>query len=1069
MNRFLGFLVRHHRAASLATVMIVLLGAHAMISLRRDQFPRIDLAQIDIRTVYPGASPEDVELSVTNRIEEALKGVAGIRGFVSASFENRSEITVDLDPDVRGRAKAAKAVRDAVAGVTDLPAGVTRAPEVDELSTDNIPIIEVAVSGDLFYRALRSEAAAIEDAIKTADGVSHVTRVGWRAREIRIDVSPEALERAQVPLPQVAAAIAAANVRLSGGTFRAAAGEENLVTQARFSDPTEAGDVIVRSGFDGPQVRVRDLAVISDDFEDETLLTRVDGAAAISFVVFKKEGADTVRASDAVKAAIRARARSLSGRQEPAREGLPARAAALFGPSPDSETGIDVGRVRVSYANETAPGVRARFAMVLSNGLMGLALVVLVLALFLDLRTSAWVSVSIPVAVFGTCAALRLSGGFLDSISLAALVLVIGMVVDNGIIFSEAIAENRARGLSMVEAAVAGVRANLLPVTTTVTTTIAAFLPLLFIKGVIGQFVSTIPLVVAVALLVSLAEAVVGLPAHLVAGAERRSSARPVRAWFAAVRAAFERLANLLLRFRYLLVPAFVALAAAAVWYAANRMSFVLFPTRGADRFFINMELPMGSSLGATSEKVKEVERLVARLPAGEVENTLTRVGTAGYPPFGQAGNYAMITVRLVPNSRQARGADRIVEDLRAETDRLEGYVRIAYDIDAGGVPVGEPIALRVVGSDDGARAGLARRVEALLAAAPGVKDVMSDDVRGKDQLTLQLDRPALARLGLTAAAVAGTVRLAWDGEVATTLRQGDEDVGFRVRLAPASLRDEEALARLRVANDQGRLVRLAEAARFGEDPAPNAWRHHDGQRAITITAGIDAEVTTPLETVERVLAQLEPAGDRPGARVVVSGEAAQSRLSMAGLLAAFGLAVAGIYFLLVLQLDSFAQPLLVLVTVPFGIVGVIVTLAAHGEPLGFLAVVGTIGLAGVVVNDAIVLVSHLNSLRRKHPEAGPAEIRAMVASGTADRLRAVILTTVTTTAGMIPLAYGLGGYDLYMAPMALTLGYGLLFATPLTLILLPALYLTGMDLGRRLHRRRPAVAAVPSVSGGGE
>ena len=305
MDRVLGFLFRHHRVGTLASVMIILLGSKALLELRREQFPRIELGQIDIRTVYPGASSEDVEADVTNRIEDALRGVEGIRGFVSASFEERSEITVDLDPDAVDMQRAARAVREAVAGVADLPAGVTRAPEIDELSTDNIPILEVAVSGDLAYGDLRAAATRIEEAIKAVPGVSRTARAGYRAREVRVEVSPEALEGAQVPLQQVVSAIAAANVRLSGGTFREQAGEKSLVTRALFDDPMEVGDVIVRSGFDGPQIRVGDLAVIRDDFEDPSLLARVDGVAAISLMVFKKEGSDTVRTSDAVKAAIR--------------------------------------------------------------------------------------------------------------------------------------------------------------------------------------------------------------------------------------------------------------------------------------------------------------------------------------------------------------------------------------------------------------------------------------------------------------------------------------------------------------------------------------------------------------------------------------------------------------------------------------------------------------------------------------------------------------------------------------------------------------------------------------------
>ncbi len=441
----------------------------------------------------------------------------------------------------------------------------------------------------------------------------------------------------------------------------------------------------------------------------------------------------------------------------------------------------------MSYTGETAPDVRARFAMVLSNGLTGLALVVLVLALFLDLRTRPGSPLSIPVSMLGTFAALRLAGASLDSISLTVLVLAIGMVVDNSIIFSEAIAENRARGLPAVEAAVLGVRANLLPVTTMVTTTIVAFLPLLVVRGVIGQFVSVIPLVVH--------RGPADRPRRVCRRSPRspRSGRRPqqqapaarvVRPRAGRLRAAGE------------LPPAPALPGSDRLCRGHGRLGLV----RGQPHELRPLSRPgepSGSSstwscpwalrFSATSKKVEEVERVVAALPAGEVEETLTRVGTAGYPPIGQAGNYAMIIVRLAPYARRARTADQIVEELRLQTDRLEGYVRIAYDIDAGGVPVGRADRAAGRGRRRRARGRLARRLEALLAATPGVRDVTSDDVRGKDQLTVELDRPALARLGLTAAAVASTVRLAWDGEVATSLRHGRRRRGLPRPARPRS------------------------------------------------------------------------------------------------------------------------------------------------------------------------------------------------------------------------------------------------------------------------------------------
>jgi multidrug efflux pump subunit AcrB len=481
-------------------------------------------------------------------------------------------------------------------------------------------------------------------------------------------------------------------------------------------------------------------------------------------------------------------------------------------------------------------------------------------------------------------------------------------------------------------------------------------------------------------------------------------------------------------------------------------MSFVLFPTKGAERIFINAELPMGSSLEATSTKMREIEALVAELPSAELENHVTTIGMAGWPPIGQAENYGMVMVRLTPYSERLRSADQIVEELRRRTATFAGYEKIIFDVDAGGPPVGEAINLRVVGADDAMRGHLADEVEAILASIPGVKDVQRDDIRGKDQLEIDLDYTQLARLGLTVADVARSLRAAYDGELVTSIRMDDEEVPFRVRLADRARRNERYLLGLQVPNDTGRLVRLGAAARLRSGPGPNAYRHYQGQRAITITADVDTDRVSPVEATATVLDTPRLATDWPGMDLVVGGEAAESERSMWGLAFALSLALVGIYFLLVLLFDSFAQPLLVLVAIPFGVVGVILALALHREPLGFLALTGVIGLIGVVVNDSLVLVSHLNRLTCERPEE---DLRSLIARGTSERLRPVLLTTVTTAAGMLPLAYGLGGYDLYMAPMALTLGYGLLFATPLTLVLVPSLYLIGSDIARLLARGR--------------
>ena len=339
------------------------------------------------------------------------------------------------------------------------------------------------------------------------------------------------------------------------------------------------------------------------------------------------------------------------------------------------------------------------------------------------------------------------------------------------------------------------------------------------------------------------------------------------------------------------------------------------------------------------------------------------------------------------------------------------------------------------------------------LATIDGVKDIDSNEKLGKEQIEIKIDYNRLARLGLTVADVAQNVRIAYDGEVVTSMRDGDEDVNFRVQMQEWARRDVNFLYNLSIPNAQNRLIKLHEVARLESTPGPNALYHYDGERTTTIEADVDQDIITPLEATTLIMTHFSDADQRwNGIRLGIGGEAEESQASIVELMTTFAIALVGIYFLLVLLFNSYTQPFLVLVSVPFGIIGVIVAFALHGENLSFLGVMGIIGMVGVVVNDSLVLVNHLNNLKKWNPDWS---VRKLVSEGTSHRLRAILLTTLTTVAGLLPLAYGLGGTDLYMQPMALALGYGILFATPLTLVLVPSLYMIGADIGELLRRKK--------------
>ena len=1029
MASFFRFFAERHILANLVTLMTILLGLSALTHIKRDIWPDVEMGVMIITTRYPGASPEDVELNVTNKIEEEVKAVAGIERMTSVSMENISVIKVVIDRDASDQDEIKSDIEEAVGRVTDFPAEVTESPLVTEIKTSIFPVIEVGLAGDLPYSELREIAKRFEEKLEAVPGVSSVKKYGYLAREIKVEVSPQAIHEYQIPLREIIAAIRSRNIRSTAGSFESYTSEKDLVTLAQFRDPLEVGDVIVRSTFEGPLIKVKDLAIVRDDFEDERILSRINGKHAISFLVNKKETADVIRTVDAIKELVR------------------------------RENGNLHEGVEILFSTDLSRYVRNRFDVVRSNGLIGLVFVMIMLSLFLSIRNAFWVAMGIPVALLGVIFLMPVFGVFLDSISLAAMIIVIGIIVDDGIIIAENIQRHRENGDPPLVAAVEGIREVFGPVLTTILTTFLAFAPMFFMTGTMGKMVFVIPLVISLALFISLFEAIVALPAHLIKGFRRSpegSVIPPRRNWFDLLRDPFHRVELRILRFRYAFVGLFVLLLAGSVWFAATFMKFELFPSSMSNLLNILIELPAGTSLQATSDKLKEIEELVSGLPDDELESFVTRIGTQEvakgpeFPP-GENENWAFVTVNLTPFTERSRNADEIVEDLRQKTDELEGYDKILYHIAAGGPPVGKPITHRVVGSNDGLRTQLADSVEAFLGTLAGVKDIDRNDKVGKDQVEIKINYDKLSRLDLTVADVAQNVRIAYDGEVVTSVRYGDEDVDFRVLLQEKARRRPQYLGELLIPNRQGRLIPLKEVAWLKTGPGPSNYYHYDEKRAITITADITKGETTALEATQAVMNRFHLDKDWPGMRFVVGGEAQETEESMLSLFKAFVLAVVGVYFLLILLFSSSTQPLMVMSAIPFGIMGVIVTFALHGEPLGFVAMLGVIGLGGVLVNDSLVLVNHINRLRRQRPDES---IMKLVAEGTSDRLRAIVLTSLTTVVGLLPLAYGIGGTDPYMAPMALALAYGLLFATPITLVLVPCLYVIGHDLGRIFRKR---------------
>lgn len=1030
MKQLLRFFANQPTLANVLTFLIVFLGLSSLSVIQRDNFPSVDLLEMTVTTRYAGASPQDVELNVTNSIEEELKEVDGINKYTSFSMENISIVRIWIDRDVPNTDKVKTDIRDAVSRVSDLPAEVDEDPLIEEITTSKaIPIVEVGLTGAVPYALLRSAAKRAEKALLALPGVGSVTRYGYLDREIKLEVEQDAIERHKIPSHEIAQAIQKRNIRATGGSFESYTSEKNIVTLAEFTDPMEAAEVIVRVTAGGSTIRVKDLAVLRDDFEPAKVLSRMNGTPAISFLVFKKESADIIRTVDSIKQLVE-----------------------------DNQHRLPKG-VSIEYSNDKSRLVRNRLNVVIYNGLLGLALVMLMLTLFLSLRSAFWVAVSIPVVLLGTLFMLPIFGSYLDSIAMGAMILVIGIIVDDGIVVAENIWRYRERGYAPLDAAVEGTYSVSKPVLTTIVTTALAFVPMFFMTGTLGDFIFVIPLVVVIALTLSLADTLFILPAHLISGAKEGRAVSTVKTSerFTRFQERFGEWLYVVLSVRYAVVGAFVLLLVSAFWYAGKYMDFVLFPTQSADEFYILAELPSGSSLQHTAEKVEEVEAVVSGLPPTELDSYVTRVGTHGQFNLGENENWALLGVYLTPFARRERNADRIVEALREKTDRLEDFTKFTYIIDSGGPPVGRPVVLRVVGSDDERRKALAAVVAERLQAIDGIKDIERDDKVGKEQIKVNLDYIRLAEQNLSVADVARNIRLAYDGEIVTSVRYGDEDVDFRVILEEEARGSVAVLGNLIIPNRDGRFVYLKDVADFHTEAGPSNVYHYDNERTITVTANINKEETTPLLATQAVLEAIDLDRDWHGMRIIAGGETEETQKSMGSLLVAFMAAAVGIYLVLLLLFNSLVQPVIVMIAVPFGLIGVIFAFAVHGQSLGFLAMLGVIGLTGIVVNDSLILVNLANRLRDENQEKST--MLDIIVEAAKNRLRPILLTSITTVAGLLPMAYGLGGSDPFSAPMALAMGYGILFATPLTLLLLPSLLLIlddAADLLSKLPGRTP-------------
>ena len=1033
--------------ANMLMIIIILFGGYAWINLPRELTPEIALQTATITTLYPGASPEEVEKLVTAPIEDAIEeNVNKINLLLSNSSEGRSIITVDFEEmNDREFDKELENLRTAVEQVNELPEEILEDPQVVELDVSSgFPMLTIVVGGDIAESQMRDIAENLKDEVLDIKNIASVRIAGLREREIWVEVNPDRLKAYQLPIAAVITALGTSNLNLPAGTMELGNTEFMVRTMGEFTNPDVIGETIIAVQPTGTPLRLRDVATVSDTYEEARTLSRISGKPSISLSVQKKSEGNTI--------ALVAQLRELVEKRKS-----------------DLPEGAELTPV-----NDYSVILKERLGILETNAIFGLVLVVLMLLVFIGWRNAMFAALGIPVAFMATFWFMSIAGYSLSGVSLFGLILVVGIVVDDAIVVIENIYRHIEAGESPKVAAIRGAQEVGWPVVAASLTTICAFGPLMFMSGTAGQFMRVVPIMAILVLIASLFEVFVILPAHVsewgkAKPREGRSRLDNLRArsqgaftlsvritgflmWFATlfdlIRNRYVKILTKTIRWRYAFVGSVLFIGLIACVSAFVVLEKELFPGEDFPQFYVKAEMPPSYGIQETTAVMVQIEEAAKTLPSSEVAAIVSNIGIHT-PTSGMAegvtygSNFGEVIVELTPKQERTRGIDEIIAAMRKKTLTVSGVEELNYITQAGGPPQGEDVEVKVKGDRFDKLTELAGVLKAKLAQLDGVYDIRDDFRIGKSELRIHLKPEKAHQYGLTTFQIAQTVRTAIEGAKATTYREADEAIDVIVKYEKDTLQNLEELNNLLIASPTGTIVPLKDVADITEEKGYSDIRRFDGERAITVYASVDRQKTTPFEVNQalmRAFADVESL--YPGYQLDFRGVFDEIIESFSELWKLFIVGLLLIYVVLGAQFKSFIQPVIIMFAVPFGMIGAMVGLLISNATLSMVAMFGIVALSGIVVNDSIVLIDFIN----KYRERGYNKWYAILKGGSI-RLRPIILTSLTTIFGLIPMAIGLGGKSPIWMPMAYTIIFGLAFATTMTLFVMPALYAITTDL----------------------
>ncbi|MDX9703509.1 MAG: efflux RND transporter permease subunit [Candidatus Auribacterota bacterium] len=1031
-REIINYFATRHFLTNFLVIMVFVGGIFAWNNTSKEEMPDITFNTVRINVRYPGAPAEDVEYFVTKPLEEKLRGLDGIYRITSTSSVSSCSIAVEIQPNYSDIDELLTEIRNEVLSV-DLPDDILDPPTIRVFKTSRKAILDVGLVHNQTHlldvptrQELQKYAKALEDQLLNLPEVNSINKSGYLQEEIQIKLDPVKLVSFKIPFNTVKKTIQSNHIRQPAGSVETTL-EPKVTLLSELDTIGKLNRIIVQGGFEGGVVRLDEVGDVVEGFEKKETIIKINGREGIMLNVVKNSTYGIIDAIDAV-----------------------IKVTEKFNRTVLKDTPIEM-----ILLDDESLDIRNRLNLIAMNGMMGFGLILVALFIFLNVRSAIWVAMGIPFTFCFTMICMYYFGYTINGTTLAAVIIVMGIIVDDAIVVAENISRMWQTGIDRTKAAIDGTLYVLLPIVASIVTTCIAFVPLYYFRGRFGEEIKFIPPIIFMMLGASLFESILILPAHMnlhipfiTRKVIRKSDKKIRRHWFETIEDLYGFFLRYLIWIKPVVFAGFVVLLIWSLDIAVKNFKFVMFPHEETREIVISGQTPPGSDRTRTAILTKQLEDIIQPYIGKEVIG-LRNIIARGRGGSSSEDNKFRIVVEILPKEKRDKSADQLIREFQAQLGESHQFQKLRFAKSRWGQSSGSPIELNIQQNDDHRRIEIVNELRNRLEAYPPLYNVEIDEGLQITEYQIHIDQEKIKRLSIEPLDISETLRGALEGSILYTFQKDDQDINVRITSLEEAKSDIENILDLPIENKGDYLVPLRDIVMVNTIEVPSSIYRRDLKRTTLMYADIKPNSgVTPIEAAQYIEDNILPEflSKYPTTTFSFTGEVQDTRESEADFIRAIILTLFLIYSVLAILFSSMFKPVIIMLAIPFGVVGIILAFWLHNRLLfGFYASVGALGLAGVVINDSIIMLVKLDN--EFDHERNWKESFRQIADIAKTRLRAVILTTLTTVAGVLPTAYGFAGYDPTLAEMMLALSWGLAFGTIITLLLIPCIYSVEKDL----------------------